>query len=356
MANGAPLSFEANAFQCFVRGLRGVWREQAYRATVEAANALGEKPPAEMERAMRAVPAYRLYSWIERHSQQLKYYGRWGIVRWMEARKDELAKTLAEAAQRHPERLVLDAAFEIPDYVREVDTHQHAGGLWSDPYDAFAYETSSGAYTFSLLDPRGPLGVYAETARELAPKAGRIVDLGCTTGRSTQVLARAFPGAEVTGCDVCAPPLMLGHLRSLEEGLVVHWRQASAENLPFDSGSVDLVASHWLFHEMPPRAIRTALREARRVLRPGGGWMAYDLYLAPGGTVGRWLNAGYAARNNEPFAYTFAAMDIKAELEHAGFTDVGMRLAYPAPSEGVKAGDLPAERTHFMTMITARAA
>ena len=123
MANGAPLSFEANAFQCFVRGLRGVWREQAYRDTVRAARALSEKPPAEIEREMRAHPAYRLYSWIERHSQQLKYYGRWGIVRWMEAHKDELAKELAEAGERHPERLVVDAAFEIPDYVREVDTH-----------------------------------------------------------------------------------------------------------------------------------------------------------------------------------------------------------------------------------------
>ena len=56
--------------------------------------------------------------------------------------------------------------------------------------------------------------------------------------------------------------------------------------------SVDLVASHWLYHEMPPRAIRAALREARRVLRPGGALMAYDMYLVPGGAVGRWLHAG----------------------------------------------------------------
>ena len=33
MPNEAPLSFEATAFQCFIRGLRGVWRDEAYRGT-----------------------------------------------------------------------------------------------------------------------------------------------------------------------------------------------------------------------------------------------------------------------------------------------------------------------------------
>jgi hypothetical protein len=84
--------------------------------------------------------------------------------------------------------------------------------------------------------------------------------------------------------------------------------------------------------------------------------MAYDMYLVPGGPVGRWLQAGYAARNNEPFAHTFAAMDMKAELEAAGFSDVRMRVAYPELSEAVESGELPRERTHYMTMITAVAA
>ncbi len=41
MANEAPLSFEASAFQCFVRGLRGVWRDEAYRGALEAARRTG---------------------------------------------------------------------------------------------------------------------------------------------------------------------------------------------------------------------------------------------------------------------------------------------------------------------------
>lgn len=356
MANETPLSFEASAFQCFVRGLRGVWRDEAYRGAVEAAKKAASDDPAEIERQARRSAAYSLYAWLERHSQQLKYYGRWGIMRWMEAHRDRLAAILEEAARRHPERLALDPAFQLPDYVRAVDTHQHAGGIWSDPEDAFAYETSSSAYSFSLFDPRRPMDLYVATAKGLAPQARAILDLGCTAGHSTRALARAFPEAKVTGVDVSGPTLMLAHLRTLEAGLVAHYRQESAEKLRDADASVDLVASHWLYHEMPPAAVRNSLREARRVLRKGGGFMAYDMYLITGGAVGRWLHAGYAARNNEPFAHTYAGMDMRAELEAAGFGDVDMRIAHPEPDAAVKAGGLPRYRTHYMTMITARAA
>ena len=353
MANEAPLSFEATAFQCFVRGLRGVWRVQAYRGAVDAATRAGSDDPAVIERRARDSAAYSLYAWLERHSQQFKYYGRWGIVSGMEAQRDALAAALDAAAARHPERLALDPSLRVPDYVRDVDTHQHGGGLWSDACDAFAYETSSTGYTFSLFDSRSPMEAYADAARGIAPQAATILDLGCTIGGSTRALARAFPQARVTGVDVCAPPLMLAHLRSLEQGLAVSWRQENAEQLSGAAGSIDLVASHWLYHEMPPAAVRNSLREARRVLRKGGGLMAYDMYLVPGGAIGRWLQAGYAARNNEPFAHTYAAMDMKAELEAAGFGQVHMRIAHPAPDAAVQAGGLPPVRTHYMTMITA---
>jgi len=351
----APLSFEASAFQCFVRGLRGVWRDEAYRGSVEAARRAGSDEPAEIERKARESAAYQLYSWLERHSQQFKYYGRYGIVRWMEERKDELAKVLEESSKRHPELLQLNPALELPEYVRAVDTHQHGGGIWGDAADAFAYETSSSAYSFSLFNPRTPMELYAATARKLAPQAKAILDLGCTSGGSTRALARVFPGARVIGVDVCAPPLKLAHLRSLEQGVLTHFRQGNAEKLADADASVDLVASHWLYHEMPPAAVRRSLIEARRVLKNGGGFMAYDMYLVPGGAIGRWLQAGYAARNNEPFAHTYAGMDMEKELRAAGFTDIEMKIAHPEPSPEVQAGELPPHRTHYMTMITAKA-
>src|SRR5690606_39030533 len=100
------------------RGLRDVWRDTAYRATVREAAQLGTEDLAEIERSMKSSPSYQLYAWLERRSQQFKYYGRWGLVPMIEARREELLRQLEIARARHPERLHLDPALPIPDYVR----------------------------------------------------------------------------------------------------------------------------------------------------------------------------------------------------------------------------------------------
>ena len=163
-------------------------------------------------------------------------------------------------------------------------------------------------------------------------------------------------GIEIIGSFVIlftiAPVLALAHLRSIEQDSTIHYHQMSAERLGFDDASVDLVASHWLYHEMPPAAIRASLSEARRVLRPGGALLAYDMHIVPGGAVGEWLHAGYAARNNEPFALSYAKMDMRAELARAGFTDVSIRIGHPAPDAAVAAGALPDARIHYISLVS----
>lgn len=346
--------FEPSVYQSFIRSLRNFWREETYQRSVKTAGELGAVDPVTMERRMRETIEYQLYAWLERHSQQFKYYHRHGVIPTVRAKQAELLQALDAARARHPERLRLDPDFEVPGYVREVDIHQHAQGTWSDPTDGVAYESATTGFSFSLLNADLPMTIYADTARRLlgeGARPGRLVDLGCTIGGATRALKRAFPGAEVFGCDVSAPALTLAHLRAMEQGLDITWVQAAAESLPFDDASVDLIGSHWLFHEMTPAAIRESLREAWRTLRPGGAIMVQDMYLTPGGEVGRWLAAGYAARNNEPFAYSYANMDMRAELEAVGFAEVDMGISYP-PAE--PDGTLPAARTHYVTMVTAR--
>lgn len=84
--------------------------------------------------------------------------------------------------------------------------------------------------------------------------------------------------------------------------------------------------------------------------------MIYDMYLRPGGLLGKLLHAGYSVRNNEPYAHCYAEMDIVAELEAAGFDEVSLRIAHPEPDAQVLDGKLPDARTHYITMVSARAA
>ncbi|KAI3365826.1 hypothetical protein L3Q82_000817 [Scortum barcoo] len=89
------------------------------------------------------------------------------------------------------------------------------------------------------------------------------VDVGCGSGQGTVLLAPYF--TKVIGTDVSPAQLEVALTNSNPPN--VSYRQCPAEELPFASGEVDLVtamtAAHWF--DRPK-----FLREADRVLRPGG--------------------------------------------------------------------------------------
>jgi SAM-dependent methyltransferase len=91
------------------------------------------------------------------------------------------------------------------------------------------------------------------------------LDVGCGTGRFTDPLAERFQ-ASVIGIDPSKK--MLEAARSKPSSDRVEIRRASAEELPMQDGSVDLVFMSMTLHHLadPPRAAR----ECRRVLRPQG--------------------------------------------------------------------------------------
>ena len=105
--------------------------------------------------------------------------------------------------------------------------------------------------------------VVADVAR--VRPGQRVLDVACGTGALTAaVCERVGPTGTVVGLD--ANPQMLEVAR--RKDLDVEWRDGSAEALPFDSGSFDAVVSQFGLMFFSDRS--RALREMRRVLRPGG--------------------------------------------------------------------------------------
>ena len=88
---------------------------------------------------------------------------------------------------------------------------------------------------------------------------GSVLDVGTGTGLFAEAFAAA--GARVTGVDVNAGLLELARAH-VPEGRFV---EASAEALPFEDGSFDLVFLRHVLHEVddPSRALREAARTAR---------------------------------------------------------------------------------------------
>ncbi len=354
MTTRPHIDFAATSHESYARSLKFFWKETPYRAVVAEAAASGANDVDSLEGSMRPSPAYQLYGWLERRAQQVKYQGRWGMAPTLEPQGERLREILDQGAALQPGRLHLDPNMEMPAYVSDTDIHQLAGGVWDTDVSAFVYEWATSAVSFSMLDPATPLNWYGELMRErFAPAV--VLDIGCTAGASTRALKRAMPEAEIHGCDVSAPAVRLAHLRSVEADLAIDYWQMNGEDMSFEDGRFDLVTSHWLIHEVPPSALRRIMAEGRRILRPGGTFAMYDMYLTPGGTIDAWLLDGYAARNNEPFTQPIRNLDMEQELTAAGFTDIRIELSGLQATPEVLSGELPDSRTHYMSVITATA-
>ncbi len=93
-----------------------------------------------------------------------------------------------------------------------------------------------------------------------------VLDVAAGNGNATLAAARRF--AHVTSTDYVPALLDKGRERAQAEGLSVQFREADAEDLPFDDASFDVVLST-LGSMFTPDHARTA-REMLRVTRAGG--------------------------------------------------------------------------------------
>jgi SAM-dependent methyltransferase len=108
----------------------------------------------------------------------------------------------------------------------------------------------------------------------LAPDA-RVLDVGCGPGTITADLAARVPGGEVTGIDAAADVLAQARQEAERRGQRnVTFDTGDVYRLAFEDGTFDVVHAHQVLqHLTNPVA---ALREMRRVCRPGGLVAARD--------------------------------------------------------------------------------
>src|SRR3954454_1465966 len=146
----------------------------------------------------------------------------------------------------------------------------------------------------------------AELAR---PVGGRLLDVGCGTGRVSAALAER--GAKVWGVD--PEPGMLEVARSRVPGSV-GLKQGRAEALPFRDGWFDAAVCWLTVHLMDRPA---AFADLHRVLAPGGRLVIAT--FDPAHFDGFWLNRLFPSLEAVDRARFPRPPALKAELAGAGF-------------------------------------
>lgn len=147
------------------------------------------------------------------------------------------------------------------------------------------------------------LGPWAEGLVELAAvKAGeRVLDLACGTGAVARVAAeRAGSSGRVTGLDLNVGMVAVARSLPAPAGARVTWIEASALSTGLPDASFDAVLCQQGLQFFPDKP--AAMREARRVLAPGGRiamsvWRTMGVYnTAVGRALERHIGADAASR------------------------------------------------------------
>ncbi len=327
----ARFNFLANLNK-HLSGTLGPGNKLAYDKRVRPAfrEQLGRDPEHryEIREAMNRDPYHAMWSALKRNSMEMRQHnGRQIVLRQL----DELD---AQARQYNEGRatLELDPAVQVPPYQTAVDIHCMPGSYHGEErrgdvsaganYDVGLFATTAGGLG-GLSDGGGQALVEWAKAERPGWSPRRILDIGATVGHNAVPLALGFPEAEVVAIDTAGPVLRYGHARAQALGARnIRFVQANGEDLSrFPDGHFDWVQTTMFLHELSGQALPRLMREAWRVLAPGGLILNLEQpqYAPEMPLYEQFIRDWDAFNNNEPFWSSMHAFDLKQVMREAGF-------------------------------------
>jgi SAM-dependent methyltransferase len=209
------------------------------------------------------------------------------------------------------------------------------------------------------VDPRFAAVVENVVRRGDVKPGDRVLDLGTGTGAVAMTAASLVgPAGQVTGVDISPDMLAMAKRRAAESGHTnIDLREGRGEQLPAGDGSFEVVLASLSLMFVIDRA--AAAREIRRVLRPGGRFVAAvwagpercDIVLFQQ-TAGRFaptppvpgVGPGALADPTGFLAQLAdAGMEVHVETEELGFDFDDFQSAWEVLA-GVTTAQLPPER------------
>ena len=150
-----------------------------------------------------------------------------------------------------------------------------------------------------------------------------ILDMGCSTGISTNYVHHAFPKSNILGIDLSPYFFSTAVYSSEKMNQNLDFMHANVENIPLVDESFDVVTCNFLFHEMPYDATIKVLKEAHRLLKTDGVLAIVDLNPF---TLKKHFNENkfrlWAFEVTEPHIYEYYRHDMKETMEICGFESI----------------------------------
>jgi ubiquinone/menaquinone biosynthesis C-methylase UbiE len=169
----------------------------------------------------------------------------------------------------------------MTDNIKNTKAKQRRSATMEEPRKTYLPGMSHD-WLLPLYDPLQKLLGFEAIHRQLVDQAGirpdhRVLEIGCGTGNLALLAKRLHPDAEVVGLDPDPKALARARRKAGRKALSVRLDLGFAQELPYPDASFDRVLSAFMFHHLGPDDKEKALREVRRVLKPGGSLHLLDL-------------------------------------------------------------------------------
>ena len=205
-----------------------------------------------------------------------------GLLDADEERRFRLAPHMDKilASPGHPRDLTgyvrLGTAFLTEDFARCREAF-HTGAT-------VPFQGRSHAFADTIGEAIG--GLHAATARKLLPdlegmkqtleSGGRVLEVGCGTGRFLMQLAGAWPSAHCTGADIDPTGIEIARNKVAMGGLEARVEVIESDVAKLPAASYDAVVMIEVLHEIAPKIRQHVIDGCAHVLKPGGWLLIVD--------------------------------------------------------------------------------
>ncbi len=147
----------------------------------------------------------------------------------------------------------------------------------------------------ATLDAPLVLELITAAAREVAPDATDLLDIGCGAGNYTLKMLEAVPGMNCTLIDLSAPMLQRAaeRLQNSTAG-TVHCIQGDIREVTLEAGQYDIILAGAVLHHLrTDNEWKSVIAAIFNALKPGGCFWISDLVAQDTGPVNRLMEERY---------------------------------------------------------------